>query len=157
MSQIRQRARDGLKAGDSFSVTRTFTRAETEAFGDLTQDYNPVHYDQAFAEVKGYDHLILHGMLTAGMICEIGGQLAWLATAMSFRYLRPVYFGDTITCQVTINELNAKGWARAEAMYTNQHGEVVVTAELEGQLPGPTEQAVLGEMMAAGDPSNKLG
>ncbi len=157
MTQMRQRAREGLKAGDRFSVTRTFSQAETEAFGDLTRDYNPVHYDKAFAGIKGYDRLILHGLLTASMICEIGGQLAWLATRMDFQYLKPVYFGDTITCQLTINELDERGWAKAEALYFNQHGEMVVSAHLEGQLPGPVEQERLAQMISAGDPTNKLG
>lgn len=157
MSQMRERARNGLKPGDVFTVTRTFSQAETEAFGELTRDYNPVHYDPAFARVKGYGRLILHGLLTASMICQIGGQVAWLATRMDFRYLRAVYFGDTITCTLTISEIDDKGWARAQAVYTNQHGQVVVSGEIEGQVPGPAEQAELDRMLVSGDPTNKLG
>ncbi|RJX35168.1 MAG: MaoC family dehydratase [Desulfarculus sp.] len=156
MSQMRQRAAQGLRPGEVFSITRTFSQADTEAFGDLTRDYNPVHYDPGFARVKGFDRLILHGMLTASMICQIGGQIAWLATRMDFRYLKAVHFGDTITCTMTIAEINDKGWARAEAVYTNQRGQVVVTGRIEGQVPGPAEQAELDRMLAAGDSTNKL-
>ncbi len=156
MSSMRRRAAEGLKAGDVFQVSRTFSQPETEAFGKLTRDYNPVHYDAEFARRKGFPGLILHGLLTAGMACEVGGQLAWLATHMSFRFLRPVFSGDTITCTVTIQSVDQRGWAKAEAVYTNQRGEVVVTGELEGQLPTGEEKEFLSQRLAQGDPYNKL-
>ena len=45
----RRRAIEGLQPGDTFSFSRTFTREESEAFGVMTRDYNPVHYDERFA------------------------------------------------------------------------------------------------------------
>jgi acyl dehydratase len=156
MSEIRKRALTGLRAGDEFVVTRSFTENDTCLFGDITRDYNPVHYDPRFAAVKGFPRRILHGLLTGGMICEIGGQIGWLATSMTFNFRRPVYFGDTITCCLTITELDERGRALAQAVMTNQHGEVVVEATLGGQVPGPPEQAVLGFMVREGDPTNKL-
>lgn len=154
MAGMRERAIQGIKAGDEFSVTRTFTAADTKAFGELTRDYNPVHYDEAFARGKGLAGLINHGLLTGSMICEVGGQIAWLASGMEFRFRRPVYFGDTVTCRLVITEVDAKGRAKAEATYTNQHGEVVVSARISGRLPGPADKARLAEMIAEGDPTN---
>lgn len=156
MSSLRQRALQGLKAGDTLSVTRTFSRAETEAFGDLTRDYNPVHYESSFAATKGFDRLILHGLLTGGMVCEIGGQVAWLATDMAFKFHQAVYFGDTITCTVTITELDENGWAKADAIYTNQHGQVVVSGKLGGQVPMGSSRQTLAQMVERGDHTNKL-
>lgn len=156
MPSIRLQAAQGLKPGDSFSVTRTLTQEDTEAFGHLTRDYNPVHYDQAFAQGKGLEGLICHGLLTGGMICQLGGQLAWLASGMSFRFRRPVYLGDTITCRMVITEIDAKGRAKAQADYTNQHGQVVAEVHMTGQVPGPADQARLRQMMDEGDPTNPL-
>jgi 3-hydroxybutyryl-CoA dehydratase len=156
MSRMREKAAQGLKAGDVFTVTRTFSQTETEAFGELTRDYNPVHYDPEFAGVRGFPQLILHGLLTAGMVCEVGGQLAWLATGMDFRFRRPVFFGDTITCTVTVTSVDQRGWAKAEALYTNQDGAVVVSAKMEGQLPRGEAQARLQERLEQGDPYNPL-
>ncbi|MBU1180876.1 MAG: acyl dehydratase, partial [Proteobacteria bacterium] len=85
MSEIRQKTVDGLKAGDTFAVVRKFTKKETESFGDITKDYNPVHYDRRFAEAKKLNGLICHGLLVAGLITEIGGQIGWLASGMDFR------------------------------------------------------------------------
>jgi len=156
MSSMRQRAAQGLKAGDVFTITRTFSLSETEAFGDLTLDYNPVHYDPDWAGSKGFSGLILHGLLTAGMVCQVGGQVAWLATRMSFAFRGPVYPGDTITCIVTVLSVDQLGWAKAEAMFTNQDGKVVVTGEMEGQVPAGQGQELLSQRLAQGDPYNRL-
>lgn len=156
MSRMREKAAQGIEAGDVFTVTRTFSQEETEAFGHLTKDYNPVHYDQDFAGIKGFPQLILHGLLTAGMVCEVGGQLAWLATGMDFRFRRPVLFGDTITCTVTVTSVDQRGWAKAEALYTNQRGEVVVSARMQGQVPRGESQEALSRRLEQGDPYNPL-
>lgn len=156
MSQMRQQAAAGIQAGDSFEITRTFGRAETEAFGDLTRDYNPVHYDQEFCAGKGLGGLICHGLLVAAMICQVGGQIAWLASGMEFRFRRPVYFGDTITCRLVVTKVDRRGKAEAQAVYTNQHGQVVQEGRIKGYLPSAADQGRLGAMMEAGDPTNPL-
>jgi 3-hydroxybutyryl-CoA dehydratase len=154
---VRQQAMEGgIRPGDTWVTRRTFTEAETMAFGDLIRDYNPVHYDERFAAVKGFRERILHGLLTASMICEPGGQSGWLATSMTFDFLKPVHFGDTIECRLTIRSIDERGRALAEAVYTNQKGEVVLEAELAGVLPGDGERRILQEMVKEGDPTNPL-
>jgi len=156
MSDLRRRAIGGLKAGDTFEITRTFTREDTVAFGALTRDYNPVHYEPRFAQDRGFSGMICHGLLTGSMICEVGGQIAWLATGMSFRFRRPVYPGDTITCRLVISEVDERGRARAAATFTNQHGEQVAIAELTGYLPTDRAREILADMVAEGDPTNAI-
>ena len=119
---IRLRAVEGLKQGHSFTYSRRFNQQETELFGDMTRDYNPVHYDLRWAEAKGFSGLICHGLLVGGMLCELGGQLAWLASSMSFRFLKPVYFGDTVTCTIRITEVTKQCRAKATARLVNQRG-----------------------------------
>jgi len=144
----------GIRAGDVFTVSRTFTAKDTHAFGDITRDYNPVHYDDRFSSAKGFSSPICHGLLVAGIITEIGGQIGWLASGMNFHFMRPVYFGDTVTCAVTILSVDDRGRARATAAYTNQRGEKVLAAELTGILPGEKDREVLRTMAAEGDPTN---
>ncbi len=156
MSVIRKQVLEGIEAGTVFTITRKFSEAETLSFGDLTRDYNPVHYDPRFARASGYPDLICHGLLVGGMICEIGGQLAWLATSMNFKYLKPVYFEDTITCRFEITSIDEKQKAEAKAEFFNQKEEKVLTAELTGYLPHREKQVALAEMVRDGDPTNKL-
>ncbi len=154
MSTIRRKAAEGLKAGDVFRVRRTFTREDAEAFARVSRDYNPVHFDDRFAGVKQLRGRICQGLLVAGMATEIGGQIGWLASEMRFRFRRPVYFGDTVECSVTIVDIDAANRARAEATFRNQDGEVVIEALLRGVVPGEPERAVLEAMLAEGDPTN---
>jgi acyl dehydratase len=147
MSEIRKKAASGLKVGDTFAVVRKFTKKETESFGDLTKDYNPVHYDRRFTEAKKLKGLICHGLLVASLITEIGGQIGWLASGMDFNFIKPVYFGDTITCIFTITEINERGKAGGRAVYRNQDGAVVIEAVLKGIIPGPKERQVLRTML----------
>ncbi len=134
---IRIRAINGLTPGDVFTFQRTFTRKETLLFGDMTRDYNPVH-------------------LVGSMICEFGGQVGWLATGMSFKFISPVYFGDTIQCAVTITKIEAEGRAKAEAVFINQDEKQVCYAHMTGRLPMTKEKDILSAMVKEGDPSNQL-
>ncbi len=149
MSPIREKAIAGLKAGDSFTITRTFTEEETLAFGEISRDHNPVHYDDRFAGEKNLQGRICHGLLVGGMITEVGGQIGWLASGMNFRFRRPVYFDDTVACVFTITEVDERNRARAEAVLTNQHGETVIEAWLTGVLPGEIERQIMAQ--SAGD------
>jgi 3-hydroxybutyryl-CoA dehydratase len=155
MSYIRRKAIAGLKRGDSFAVSRTFTEQDTMAFADISRDYNPVHFDDRFAKVKEFHGRICHGLLVVSILTEIGGQIGWLASGMSFRFKKPVYFGDTIECRFTITELDDRSRAKAEAVFKNQQGEIVIEAHLTGIIPGTPEQEAMEVMMAEGDPTNK--
>lgn len=153
---IRHKAIEGIREGDTFVHTRRFTRKDTENFGDLTRDYNPVHYDLRWTEVKGFRGLICHGLIVGSMICEIGGQIGWLATGMNFKFLRPVYMGDTITCRMQITAIGSRGRAEADALFTNETGETVGRAQLSGRIPIGKEKNILKQMLAEGDPTNRL-
>ena len=156
MSEIRKRTIAGLKRGDSFAVSRTFTREGANAFAEISGDYNPIHFDHRFAELKNFRGPICHGLQVASLLTEIGGQIGWLASEMNFRFKKPVYFGDTIECSFTITELDDRNRARAEAVFSNQHGEVVIEAYVRGIIPGSPEKRVMQAMIAERDSSNKM-
>ena len=155
MSSIRNKAIEGLAQGDSFVVIRTFTEQDTLAFGDISRDYNPVHFDQRFAQTKNFHSCICHGLLIGSLLTEIGGQIGWLASGMNFRYRKPVYFGDTIECRFAITELDDRNRAKAEVVFKNQNDEIVIEASVSGIIPGIAERRVMEAMMAEGDPTNK--
>ena len=75
---------------------------------------------------------------------------------MAFRFRRPVYPGDTVTCRMTIVALSRHHRARAEAVWRNQDGQTVAEATLEGVIPGADEGRLLADMLAEGDPTNGL-
>ncbi len=156
MMTPRERAARGLRAGEAFTVSRTLTAEDVVRFAALSRDYNPVHFDERFARVKNFTAPICHGLMAASLVTEIGGQIGWLASGMSFRFRGPVYPGDTVTCTLTITEIDPKGRARADALITNQGGIVVIEAQIRGIVPGEAERKVLGEMLVEGDPTNMI-
>ena len=156
MTEIRKKTIQGLAAGDRFIVSRKFTEEDLAAFADVTRDYNPIHFEKRFVRLKKFSGRICHGLLVGSMLTEIGGQIGWLASEMSFRFKRPVYLGDTVECTFTIHEIDERNRAKAGVIYRNQNGTVVLEADLAGILPGDPERQVLGTMVAEGDPTNKV-
>ena len=156
MSAIRKRTIQGLQIGDTFTVTRRFTEKDVKVFADITHDYNPVHFDTRYSGAKSFTGRICHGLLVGSILTQVGGQIGWLASVMNFRFKQPVYFDETITCRFTITEVDERRRARAEAVYLNQSGSVVLEAELEGILPDASERKILDAMVAEGDPTNRL-
>jgi acyl dehydratase len=97
---------------------------------------------------------IAHGLLTASLVTEIGGQIGWLATGMSFAFKRPVYAGEQIACHWIIADIDERGYATAEVRILNTEGITVLEATTTGVLPGAEEREYLKQMIADGDPTN---
>jgi acyl dehydratase len=89
-------------------------------------------------------------------VTEIGGQIGWLASGMNFKFLKPVYFGDTVKCAFTIAEIDNEGKARAEAAFTNEDETIVLLAVVTGFIPEAEEKQVMKAMVAEGDLTNKV-
>ena len=156
MSYIRNKAIEGLRVGDTFSVSRTFTVEDVLQFAEISRDYNPVHFDERFAKVKHFTGPVCQGLLVASLVTEIGGQIGWLASGMNFKFIKPVYFGDTIKCDFTITDIGDGGQARGEGVFTNKDQATVLLAFVTGFIPGAEEKQVMKAMVAEGDPTNKI-
>lgn len=137
-------------------TSRTFTNDDVIGFARMSRDYNPVHFDARFAKAKNFSEPICHGLLTASLVTEIGGQIGWLASSMTFRYKGPVYVGETIMCNWVITAIDQNGRAKAYVTITKENGVAVVEAEISGIVPGPEERKVLSQMLSEGDPTNGL-
>jgi acyl dehydratase len=87
--------------------------------------------------------VVCHGLHVGSLITEIGGQLSMLAAGMNFRFRRPVYFGDTITCTLTIDEMDERGRVKCTALFVNQKDETVIEGQLFGTLPNAEELAII--------------
>jgi acyl dehydratase len=130
--QIRE-AFDSLQVGQIFTYRRTFTEGDVSLFIGVTGDLNPYHQDEMFASESWFKRRNIPGLLTASMATHIGGMMGFLATEMSFQYLKPVYVGDTVTCVVTVMEKDEeKRQFFCAVNYTNQHGMEVLKGSFHG-------------------------
>jgi len=153
---MRMKAVTGIQVGDRFRVTRTFTEQDLLYFAAVSRDYNPVHFDDRFAAIKNFDGRICHGLLVGSLLTEIGGQLGWLATEMHFKFRKPVYIGDTVTCEVAITRTDERGYGEADVVFTNSSGMMVIEAQVKGNLPEGRDKEIMKRMLKEGDPTNPL-
>ena len=123
-----------FKVGDSASLTKTFTENDVFTFARISGDNNPIHVDPEFASKTRFGRLLVHGMLTAGMISAVlGMQLPgpgciYLKQELNFR--APVYIGDTITAVVTVTKFREdKPIITLSTNCTNQQGVLVLDGE----------------------------
>lgn len=147
MSEIRKKTIEGLKVGDAFNASRTFLEQDVIDFADMTRDYNPVHFDERFTRAKNLRGRICHGLLVGSLVTEIGGQIGFYASKLDFRFKKPVYFGEAITCTFTISARNEKNLAEAKAVCRNLEGEIVLEAFLMGYIPSQRERDILRSIM----------
>lgn len=120
----------GLAVGDVFTWQRTFTEEEILHFGELTGDKGNHHIER---DDKG--RLMAQGLLTASVGTKIGGDLNYIAREMVSQFIRPVFSGDTITCELTITKVDKKEGFTEVAMktvYKNQHGKEVLIGSSYG-------------------------
>jgi len=119
-----------LHVGDVLSWQRTFTEEEILRFAEITGDRGRHHLDAG----EG-GRLMVHGLLTASLATKLGGDLDYIARQMVMEYLRPVFAGDTITCEVTVTHVAQKDGLREIALrsvYRNQHGKEVLVGTSHG-------------------------
>lgn len=104
--------------------------------------------------MRGFKAPITHGLLTASVLTEVGGQIGWLATGVSFNFKRPVYAGEQITYHWLITDIDEQGHARAEVRIINAEGMTVLEVTTSGVLPRTEERKRLTQILCEGDPTN---
>ena len=121
-----------MQVGDTLTWSRTFTEEEIRLFAKLSGDAGEHHL-----RLDEQGRLMAHGLLTATLPTKIGGDLNFIARELTFQFLRPVFAGDTIVCEVTLVELEpADQFTRLASRWVcrNQHGKEVMTGEARGVI-----------------------
>jgi acyl dehydratase len=128
------RTLEELAVGETARLERRITRQVVREFVAATGDDNPIHSDPAFAARTRFGEIVAPGILTGGLISAvIGTRLPGPGTvylSQSFRFLKPVRLGDTVTARVEVAEVVPdKNRVRLATTCTSQRGEVVLDGE----------------------------
>src|SRR5262249_47516647 len=97
--------------GQRASRSLTLTGKHVEIFAELTGDYNPLHFDSAFAERTRFGALVVQGGLTTGLLHALvamdlpGPGSVFLS--QDWKFTAPVYIGDTITAEAEVLSVHA--------------------------------------------------
>jgi 3-hydroxybutyryl-CoA dehydratase len=129
------------KAGDSATISKTITDDAIRQFADLIGDHNSVHLDDEFAKQTRFGRRIAHGMLSASLISTcIGTRLPGngaIYLSQTFKFVAPVYPGDTVTARVTITKVrDDKPIITLDTICFNQNQETVVKGEAVVMVDG---------------------
>jgi len=127
-----------MKVGDTVTFSRTFTEGDVANFTGVTGDFNPIHMDPGTARSCGFTDRVVPGLLTGSMLTHAGGTLLpepYPASKMFFRFLAPVYIGETIQARVEVTEKNPeKNRLTLHITCTNQSGKAVLEGEVSGKI-----------------------
>ena len=103
-------------------------------FAEITDDYNPLHFEEGFAAKTRFGRLIAQGGLATGLLhalvaMELPGAGS-VFVRQSWKFPKPAYVGDTITAVGTVKTVQAKRrMAEMEFRVTNQNGDVVLEGD----------------------------
>jgi acyl dehydratase len=89
-----------FQVGEVRAFERRFTDEDVLEFQRLSGDAGHHH-----ARPDAQGRRVVHGLLTATIPTKLGGDMDFLAREMSFEFLRPVFTGDAIRCEMTIAEV----------------------------------------------------
>lgn len=95
--------------GATFTLKKTVTRAAVDAYGELTGDFDPIHFDEAFAAKTAYGRTIAHGTLLVGYMSAVSTQ-ATIETGIPFvslgydrvRFVGPAFIGEEVEARLEI-------------------------------------------------------
>ena len=119
-----------MQVGDVISWQRTFTEDDIRLFAGLSGDQGVHHL-----EPDEHGRLMAHGLLTATLPTKIGGDINFIAREMTFAFIRPVFAGDTVTCDVTLTAIEpAEKYVKLSCAFVcrNQNGKEVLTGRGAG-------------------------
>jgi acyl dehydratase len=110
--------------GDLLAFERRFTDEDVVDFQRISGDAGRHH-----AQPDARGRRMVHGLLTATLPTKLGGDIDFIAREMHFDFLRPVFAGDTIRCEMSVDEV-AKETGRVRLTLSgacwNQDGKEVL-------------------------------
>jgi len=121
-----------LKVGDIIKFERTFKTEDVELFTKVSGD-DGIHH----LTPDELGRLVVQGLLTATLPTKVGGNNNVLARTMNFEFTRPVFTGDTITCEVTIEqfeEQDNRTQITSSFICTNQNKKEVMRGSFAGVI-----------------------
>ncbi|MFF8911383.1 MaoC/PaaZ C-terminal domain-containing protein [Streptomyces olivaceoviridis] len=116
------------------STGRTITETDVVTFAGLSGDYNQIHTDTEFCKGTAYGQRVVYGVLgmsvLTGLLDRIGvfsGTAVAMLKLTDWRFLLPVFIGDTVRFRMTIKTVRqttdgSPGTVAVGCELVNQHG-----------------------------------
>jgi 3-hydroxybutyryl-CoA dehydratase len=125
---------EDIFVGASFSLKKTFSRAEVDLFSNISNDANPIHFDVNYAKETIFNKCIVQGPYVISIIGGIlGSSLPGPGTIylkQTTKFLKPVFVEDTVIANVEVLSIRKdKPVIVLRTWIVNQHGEIIIDGE----------------------------
>ena len=112
----------------------TLTADHVRKYSEISGDYNPLHYDEAFAAGTKFGKLVVQGGLTTGLLHALvamdlpGPGTVFLS--QNWKFTAPVFIGDTITADAEVVSVHpSKPVTQLRIRVTRDDGSTVLEGE----------------------------
>jgi len=128
-----------LSVGMAAEKPVTITEQRIQQFADASDDFNPVHMDEAYASKTAYRGRIAHGLLSASFGSAVVGTILpgagaiYLSQTLAFH--KPVRIGDVVVARITVSavdEVSARVVLKCEGHVL---GELIMDGEATVRVP----------------------
>lgn len=123
-----------VTVGQRASRRLTLTADHVRTFAEITGDYNPLHFDEAFAARTTFGRPVVQGGLTTGLLHALvamdmpGPGTVFLS--QNWRFTAPVYIGDTITAEAEVVSVHpSKPVCQIRVRIVREDGTTVLDGE----------------------------
>jgi acyl dehydratase len=123
-----------IQVGQRASRSLTLSAEHVRKYSEISGDYNPLHYDEAFAAQTRFGRLVVQGGLTTGLLHALvamdlpGPGSVFLS--QNWKFTAPVFIGDTITAEAEVTKVHeSKPVTGLRIQVTRQTGETVLEGE----------------------------
>jgi len=124
---------DDVKVGLSTRVTKTVSESDVYLFAGITGDFDPNHVDEEYCRKTSLGHRVAHGALIVGYTSAASTRILqdfdrpMVSVGYErIRFLKPVYFGDTLTIDYVIESIERERERTiAKIEVKNQNDELV--------------------------------
>lgn len=126
------------------SAARTVTESDIVTFAGFSGDFNPIHIDHEFAQQTPFRKPIVHGFgvfsIASGLsIYAPLTKTVALLSVCEWKFVAPVFIGDTIHVLSAVKEKHLKG--------VGKRGEIVWQRQILNQNGKVVQQGVMSTMV----------
>ena len=98
-----------MEIGNSWSKEYKITEDVYRSFLSLSEDNNPMHVDDSFAQQFGFREKVIHGNLLNVFLSYAIGKLIPLKNIViidqTIKYKKPIYLGFSIKMTITLSNI----------------------------------------------------
>ena len=127
---------DDIPVGLRTTFTKTVSESDVYLFAGITGDLDPNHVDEEYCRKTSLGHRVAHGALLVGYTSAASTRILQdfdrpmvSAGYDRIRFLKPVYFGDTLTIDYEISSIERERERTvAKIEVKNQRDQLVMVA-----------------------------